>query len=57
MLFVTVEVRTSMYDYTVKEHSNLETTDQLWNEFTTEMNSASKKNGCEIVVFEKRWYT
>lgn len=46
MLFVVVEARTSMYDYTVKEHSNLEMTDQLWNEVTTEINSASKKKGC-----------
>ena len=29
-----------MYDYTVEEHRNLKLTDQLWNEVTTEINSA-----------------
>lgn len=45
---VFVEARTSM-----KEHRNPELTCQLWNEVTTEINSASMKNKCLIVTFEK----
>jgi hypothetical protein len=52
MFFVLVEAGTS-----VKEHTNPELTCHLWNEVTTEINSASKKNRCLVVIFEKRWCT
>ena len=45
-LLVTVEESGPVYDFTMKEHSNQQMIDELWNEEAATLNLVGNKDGC-----------